>query len=127
MRTPWPTRRLFPTSALGQATYGFTGREDQLRAAWEFAKHLVNGAYVQGDAIWYHGYEFYDLYENWDGSDTGRLKDASELAKCQELAQDALAHSGQSGWWDDACGCEETSPTRRTEHLRHHSRDTICG
>lgn len=91
-----------PTSALGRATYGFTGREDQLRAAWEFTKHLVNGAYVQGDAIWYHGYEFYDLYENWDGSDTGRLKDASELAKCQELAQDALAHSGQSGWWDDA-------------------------
>ncbi len=91
-----------PTSALGRATYGFTGREDQLRAAWEFTKHLVNGAYVQGDAIWYHGYKFYELYENWDGSDTGRLKDASELAKCQKLAQDALAHSGKSGWWDDA-------------------------
>ena len=30
-----------PTSALGQATYGFSGRSDQLVAAWEVTKHLL--------------------------------------------------------------------------------------
>ena len=40
-----------PTSALGQATYGFSGRSDQLVAAWEVTKHLLMGASVEGESL----------------------------------------------------------------------------
>ncbi|MCI7775530.1 MAG: hypothetical protein MSH55_07120 [Enorma sp.] len=92
-----------PTSALGQATYGFSGRSDQLVAAWEVTKHLLMGASVEGESLMYNGGTYTNIYRSTnDGSTTGRVANAAELAKIQRLVADARAHAGQSGWWDDA-------------------------
>lgn len=92
-----------PTSALGQATYGFSGRSDQLVAAWEVTKHLLMGASVEGESLMYNGGTYTNIYRSTnDGSTTGRVANAAELAKIQRLVADARAHAGQSGWWNDA-------------------------
>lgn len=83
-------------------TYGFTGSEAERGAATFVANVLLQGGSVdeRGRLHWKDG-ELVSTNDIYTSKSANRVL-SGELPKIERLVSDALAHAGQSGWWDDS-------------------------